>query len=261
MRAGARLLALALCWSAGAAGAETGTERLARQVAAAQPALARPLLEARAACGEADRLCLARHLVEAAPTLARLAPAPHQDTDTIRWAATRPSVRLAGSTITIDGFGRKVRPELAATVALLDEGQPFTVDLRANGGGDIERMRVPIEQNELPPAMGQEADTDLVSYLRNLSGDEAGREILAIILELLDAGYAHVEPGTSREVYVWPYFAALPFDRLTPQQEVDLFRIITPADRDDMAAHAGQYTFFRLGIGPDGTWYFLLAGD
>lgn len=141
MRAGARLLALALCWSAGAAGAETGTERLARQVAAAQPALARPLLEARAACGAADRLCLARHLVEAAPTLARLAPAPHQDTDTIRWAATRPSVRLAGSTITIDGFGRKVRPELAATLALLDEGQPFTVDLRANGGGDIERMR------------------------------------------------------------------------------------------------------------------------
>ncbi len=141
MRAGARLLALALCWSAGTAGAETGTERLARQVAAAQPALAGPLLEARAACGEADRLCLARHLVEAAPTLARLAPAPHQDTDTIRWAATRPSVRLAGSTITIDGFGRKVRPELAATLALLDEGQPFTVDLRANGGGDIERMR------------------------------------------------------------------------------------------------------------------------
>ena len=141
MRAGAWVLALVLGWSAGTAGAETGTERLARQVVAAQPALAGPLLEARVACGAADRLCLARHLARHAPTLARLTPAPHQDTDTIRWAATRPSVRLAGSTITIDGFGRKVRPELAAALALLDEERPFTVDLRANGGGDIERMR------------------------------------------------------------------------------------------------------------------------
>ncbi|MCC0017248.1 MAG: hypothetical protein H6878_13360 [Rhodobiaceae bacterium] len=154
-------------------------------------------------------------------------------------------------------------PKVSKDVSALPEAvqRMRAAIVEAAQSGDIERMRVPIEQNELPPAMGQEADTDLVSYLRNLSGDEAGREILAIILELLDAGYAHVEPGTSREVYVWPYFAALPFDRLTPQQEVDLFRIITPADRDDMAAHAGQYTFFRLGIGPDGTWYFLLAGD
>ena len=133
--------------------------------------------------------------------------------------------------------------------------------LEAARSGDISAMQVPINQNELPPAMGQEDETDLVGYLRGLSGDDEGREILAIIIELLEAGYAHVEPGSDREAYVWPYFAALPFDRLSPQQEVDLYQIITPADRADMAAHAGQYTFFRLGIGPDGTWYFLLAGD
>lgn len=154
-------------------------------------------------------------------------------------------------------------PKVSRDIAALPESvqRMRAAIIEAAQSGDIERLRVPIEQNELPPAMGQENETDLIGYLRSLSGDEAGREILAIIIELLEAGYAHVEPGTTREAYVWPYFAALPFDRLTPAQEVDLFKIITPADRDDMAAHAGQYTFFRLGIGPDGTWYFLLAGD
>lgn len=146
MRRGVSLPALALAltslaWSGIAVAAETGPERLARQVVAAQPALVGPLSKAWAACGGADRLCLARHLVEAAPKLARLAPASHQDTDIIRWAVTRPSVRLAGGTLLIDRFGRKASLELEAALAGLGGAEALVVDLRANRGGDIGRMR------------------------------------------------------------------------------------------------------------------------
>jgi hypothetical protein len=127
--------------------------------------------------------------------------------------------------------------------------------------GDVERMRVPIQMGEFPPAMALHEGEDIIDHLRAQSGDEDGREILAILLEVLEAGYAHMEPGTDREIYLWPYFAGIPFSALDPVQEVELYRIITPHDRAEMESHTGQYTFFRIGISPDGTWQFLLAGD
>jgi hypothetical protein len=127
--------------------------------------------------------------------------------------------------------------------------------------GDVERMRVPIQMGEFPPAMALHEGEDIIDHLRAQSGDEEGREILAIILEVLEAGYAHIEPGTDREIYLWPYFAGIPFSVLDPIQEVELYRIITPHDRAEMENHTGQYTFFRIGISPDGTWQYLLAGD
>ncbi len=163
----------------------------------------------------------------------------------------------------LPGLGADTLPTVSKNIAALPEAvrRTRTAIIEAAQSGNIDAMLPVIEQSEFPPAMGQDQETDLIAHLRSLSGDPDGREILAILLEVLDAGYAHVEPGTSREAYVWPYFAAIPFAELTPEQEVDLFRIITPADKEDMAGHAGQYTFFRLGIGPDGTWYFLLSGD
>ena len=47
---------------------------------------------------------------------------------------------------------------------------------------------------------------------------------------------------------------------LTPQQKVELFRIVTGADYKDMLA-LGVYSFYRVGIGPDGAWHFFVAGD
>lgn len=127
--------------------------------------------------------------------------------------------------------------------------------------GDPEAMRKVFESNELPPSLPESADAgDPVETLKALSGDQEGLEILAIILELLEAGYAHTGIGTPQEMYVWPYFAALPFAALTPEQTVDLYRIITPDDRQGMEEF-GQYVFFRIGIGPDGVWHFLLTGD
>jgi len=101
---------------------------------------------------------------------------------------------------------------------------------------------------------------DPVSYLRDLSGDDEGQEILAILLEVLEAGYAQIDVGTDAEIYVWPYFANIRLDTLTPQQRVELFTLVTAGDYEDMKAF-GAYNFFRLGISPDGVWQFFLAGD
>ncbi len=53
-----------------------------------------------------------------------------------------------------------------------------------------------------------------------------GREILAILIEVLEAGYVHVDVGTPDEMYVWPYFARYPVNALTPRQIVELFKLV-----------------------------------
>lgn len=133
--------------------------------------------------------------------------------------------------------------------------------LEAARTGDVSRLSVVIQINELPPSLPQiDGVTDPIDVLKALSGDPEGREMLAIMTEVLEMGYAHTGIGTPQEMYVWPYLAAIPFKALTPSQEVDLYRIITPGDREGMEVF-GQYVFYRLGIGPDGVWHFFLTGE
>jgi hypothetical protein len=52
----------------------------------------------------------------------------------------------------------------------------------------------------------------------------------------------------------------VPLDRLTPPQRVELFKIVTAGDYEDMKSY-GAYIFYRVGITPDGRWQFFVAGD
>jgi hypothetical protein len=56
---------------------------------------------------------------------------------------------------------------------------------------------------------------------------------------------------------VWPYFAELAPDKLTPAQEVELLRLV-PAEALGEMKRQGRYTHYKLGIGADGTWHFFL---
>ncbi len=47
---------------------------------------------------------------------------------------------------------------------------------------------------------------------------------------------------------------------LTPQEKVELLRIVTAGDVTEMQEF-GNYNFFRVGITPDGRWKFLSVGD
>jgi hypothetical protein len=126
--------------------------------------------------------------------------------------------------------------------------------------GDVERLRPVLEANELPPTFSFGDETDPIEHWKAAAGDPDGREILAIMIEILEAGFVHLDAGTPQEMYVWPYFYGLPLDSLTPSQEVELYKLITPHDRQGMEDF-GAYIFYRLGIGPDGTWHFFVAGD
>lgn len=108
-------------------------------------------------------------------------------------------------------------------------------------------------------AFGQ-IDADPVDYLRSISGDAEGQEILAILIDLLNTGFVRIDAGQAEETYVWPYFTALPLESLSPPQRVELLRLVTAGDVEDMKAYGG-YNFYRIGISAEGEWRFFMAGD
>jgi len=133
--------------------------------------------------------------------------------------------------------------------------------LEATRAGDIERLRAYIGTgtNMTLLSLG-EFEGDPIEFLKQQSGDAAGHELLAILEEILEAGYVRLDPGTDRELYVWPYFFAYPLDKLSDRQMVELFRIVTYGDFQDMEDFGG-YIFYRVGITPTGRWQFFVAGD
>jgi hypothetical protein len=127
--------------------------------------------------------------------------------------------------------------------------------------GDIEKLRPLIGKGDSMTQLSLgDIGGDPITFLKGLSGDSDGQEILAILEEVLGAGYVHVDTGTPQELYVWPYFFALPLDKLDPRQRVELFKLVTASDYDDMKQF-GAYIFYRVGITPTGQWLFFVAGD
>jgi hypothetical protein len=127
--------------------------------------------------------------------------------------------------------------------------------------GDPEQLKAIIDANGEPPAFSyNDIGDDPIAYLRSLSADPEGREILAILIEILEAGYVHVGEGTPDEMYVWPYFAHYPVDRLSGPQIVELLKIVYPGDYEDMRVY-GTYLFYRVGLAPDGTWRYFIVSD
>lgn len=132
--------------------------------------------------------------------------------------------------------------------------------LEAAYSGDLERIRQVLEVNEVMPTLTFGEIDDPIDFLKESSGDPDGYEILAIMTELLEAGWVHVDEGTAQEMYVWPYFARYPLSKLTPQQKIEMYRIVTAGDFVEMEAY-GAWIFYRIGIGPDGTLHYFVAGD
>jgi hypothetical protein len=123
--------------------------------------------------------------------------------------------------------------------------------------GRIEDLRHAWELNELKPDLGVATVGDPIAHWKQISGDGEGREILAALAQILDAGFAVLPLGRDLEnnrIYVWPYLAEIPLDKLTPAQEVELLRLVPPAAAKEMRA-AGKYTHWRIAIGADGTWH------
>lgn len=133
--------------------------------------------------------------------------------------------------------------------------------IEAATSGDPENLRALLGKGPTATRLSfGNFDGDPVTYIRAISGDGEGLEILAIMIDLLNAGFVRVDADGPEDAFVWPYFAAVPLESLTPPQRVELLRIVTAGDVEDMKAY-GAYNFFRIGITPDGAWSFFMAGD
>lgn len=159
-----------------------------------------------------------------------------------------------------DGGGPK--PEVHYGLDLLPPAVRATREalIAAAKTGELDSLRPLIEKTDPPPSFSDLDGSDPLDILRAESGDEDGREVLAILLDILDAGWVKVDEGTPRERYVWPYFARYPMEDLDGRQLVELFRIMTAGDFEGMKA-AGSYVFFRAEIAPDGRWLAYVSGE
>jgi len=135
--------------------------------------------------------------------------------------------------------------------------------LAAVQSGQIEELGYAYELNDLKPDLGAAPGTDPVAHWRRISGDGHGREVLAALWLVLDAGYVVLPLGPDLEnnrLYVWPYLAEVPLGKLTPAQEVELLRLVLPGQARQMK-EKGRYTHWRLAIGADGSWHTFRRSD
>lgn len=126
--------------------------------------------------------------------------------------------------------------------------------LAAARSGDVEALRPVIEWNELPPDVGSATASDPIAYWKRISADGEGREILAIIVSILEMPPAIVGGAGGPERFVWPGLAEVAPDTLTPVQEVQLLRLM-PASEVKALRERKTWKWYRLTIGADGTWH------
>lgn len=129
--------------------------------------------------------------------------------------------------------------------------------LTAARSGDIENLRLALEWNELRPHVADEPVDDPIAFWKRISGDGEGREILAAMAEILECDHAALPIGEDVEnnvVFVWPGLSEADLAKLTPQQEVALYRLVSPAEAENMR-ESGRWQWWRLAIGADGTWH------
>lgn len=159
--------------------------------------------------------------------------------------------------------GTEAVPEILRDLSLLPEPVRRMRDmiLQACLAGDLEALRPLIGTGDAATQLSMAGiGDDPIAFLQGMSGDDHGHEILAILAEVLEAPFVHLDEGGGEELYVWPYFFAVPLESLDAPQRVELFRLVTAGDYEDMKSY-GAYIFYRVGITPEGRWAFFVAGD
>ena len=132
--------------------------------------------------------------------------------------------------------------------------------LAAARTGRLDDVVAVMRANEPMPIFALNGDADPTIHWRANFPDSGGIEVLATLIGVLETGCVHVDQGTPQEMYLWPYFARVPLKELSPEQKVDLFKLVTGADYKAMR-ESGSYDFYRVGIDADGAWRFFVAGD
>ena len=137
--------------------------------------------------------------------------------------------------------------------------------LEAARSGTIEALRSPIEWNELTPLFdhGRQSPlhmvpgTDPIEFLKKLSFDQRGAEILGLLITVFESPFCQMRLGTSLS-YVWPAFSFVP-DAPEDEEKLRRLRYLRFADLDKIGTD-GKPLYYRANIGADGTWHYFWAG-
>lgn len=135
--------------------------------------------------------------------------------------------------------------------------------LAAVDSGKIEDLKLAFDWNELPPDTGAPDGADPIVDLKKRSSDGEGREILAILGNILNFDPAILPLGKDPEnnpIYVWPALAEMPLDKLTPSNEVALLRLM-PSSEAKALKDKKKWSWWRLAIGADGTLHMFKKLD
>ncbi|MET3926399.1 hypothetical protein [Devosia sp. 2618] len=131
----------------------------------------------------------------------------------------------------------------------------------ATKSGDIESLQAIIDAQDTPPTVSFGLPDDPVAYLKEQSADPEGRQILAVLRNVLEAPYAKIDASSETPSYVWPYLAVVPdISNLTPAQTVDAYRLVSDEDLKGMTEFGGWFAW-RVFIGTDGEWQMFVSGD
>jgi hypothetical protein len=137
--------------------------------------------------------------------------------------------------------------------------------LNAARSGKIEELAAAFDMGGALPDLGTSvsAEDDPIKVLKAQSADGQGREILAALIEILNMPPATLPLGSDIEnnaVYIWPYIAERPLDKLTPAETVDLYRLVSHDKAQEMQQQK-RWLWWRLAVAADGTWLTFKRGD
>ena len=125
--------------------------------------------------------------------------------------------------------------------------------------GEAAQLRIAIERNELPPVFERGARGHGVDILKRRSCDGEGREMLRILIAVLDQGFMTTGATAAPQQFIWPYFARTAFSALDPAARSASWSLVRLADIG-LSVRDQQPLWHRLGIGADGTWHFFTSG-
>lgn len=128
--------------------------------------------------------------------------------------------------------------------------------IEAAASGDIERLRTPIEWNEVPPlferGLKKGPGFDPLDALKARAFDGGGVEMLAILKAVMEAPCVRIRRGPF-ESYGWPAFAFTP-----PKAPDDATRLLMLKCLRFADLGATPPPWHRVRIGADGTWHTFL---
>jgi hypothetical protein len=128
--------------------------------------------------------------------------------------------------------------------------------LEAAGSGDIERLRAPVEWNEIPPlferGLKKGPGFDPLDALKARSFDRQGAEMLAILKAVMEAPCVRIKRGPFLS-YGWPAFAFAPPRAPDAQTRLLMLKCLRFADLG-----AVPPPYHRVRIGADAVWHTFL---